>query len=179
MPSGHPRWPERRRSDLRQDRINRALASGLLAIAMAALGACSAWREGRVADAPAISKWMIEQERVWAEMACGGPWIANDVFAVGFQGTAPNGSHYGRPTGPPPPYDPHAKWSTNCRLDEADVRFFSADSAVVFGKESKTVPLAEGKVERRCLVWTDTWIRHAGKWQMIAVQDGRVDCPKK
>jgi Domain of unknown function (DUF4440) len=120
----------------------------------------------------------VDQERAWAEMACGGKWIANDVFADDFNGTSPNGGHYGKPTGSPT-YDPNTKWSTDCKLDEADVRFFSSQSAVVFGKESKTVPLTDGKQERRCLVWTDTWIRRNGKWQMIAVQDGRIDCPRR
>ena len=64
-------------------------------------------------------------------------------------------------------------------LDEADVRYFGSRTAVVYGKESKTVPLAGGKQERRCLVWTDTWLERSGKWQMIAVQDGRIDCPAK
>jgi Domain of unknown function (DUF4440) len=151
---------------------------GLLLIAGSVLCACSTARSGRAERQQATSYWMIGQERAWAEMACGGKWIANDTFADDFKGTAPNGSYYGKPSGSQT-YDPNAKWSTDCRLDDAEVRFFSPTSAVVFGKESKTVAAANGKTERRCLVWTDSWIRRAGKWQMIAVQDGRIDCPTK
>jgi Domain of unknown function (DUF4440) len=121
---------------------------------------------------------MIEQEKAWADMACGGKWVASELFADDFKGTSPNGGHYGKPT-EQPTYDQNTKWSTDCRLDEADVRYFGSSAAVVYGKESKTVPLAGGKQERRCLVWTDSWLRRNGKWQMIAVQDGRIDCPSK
>jgi hypothetical protein len=121
---------------------------------------------------------MIEQETGWADMACGGKWVATELLADDFKGTSPNGGHYGKPTGQPAD-DPNAKWSTDCRLDEADVRYFGPSTAVVYGKESKTVPLADGKQERRCLVWTDTWLQRNGKWQIIAVQDSRIPCPAK
>jgi hypothetical protein len=49
----------------------------------------------------------------------------------------------------------------------------------MYGAESKTVTLADGKPERRCLLWTDTWLRRNGKWQIIAVQDNRIECPVK
>jgi len=111
-------------------------------------------------------------------MACGGKSVENDLFADDFKGTSPNGGHYGKPTGQPT-YDQNTKWSTDCRLDEADVRYFGPSAAVVYGKESKTVPLAGGTQERRCLVWTDSWLRRNGKWQIIAVQDSRIDCPAK
>lgn len=43
------------------------------------------------------AQWIIKQENIWANMACGGKWIALDIFAEGFQGTLPNGTHYGKP----------------------------------------------------------------------------------
>lgn len=126
----------------------------------------------------ATAKWMIEKERGWANMACGGEWVATEILADDFQGTAPKGVRYGKPKSAPA-YDPKTQWSTDCHLDEADVRFFSADAAVVYGAESKTVALPDGKHERRCLVWSDMWLRRKGRWQIIAVQDNRVDCPVK
>jgi hypothetical protein len=35
-----------------------------------------------------------------------------------------------------------------------------------------------GKEFKRCLVWTDTWLRREGKWQIITAMDVRVECPK-
>lgn len=128
------------------------------------------------ADQSATAKWIVERARAWAEQACGGEWVLTEILADDFQGTAPKGSRYGKPAGRPS-RDPKTKWSTDCRLDSADVRFFAADVAVVYGSESKTVELEDSKHERRCLVWTDTWMRRNGKWQIIAVQDTRVDCP--
>jgi hypothetical protein len=126
-------------------------------------------------DRAATAEWMVEQSRAWAEQACGGKWVISDLLANDFRGTSPKGSRYDKPTGEPA-HDPNTQWSTECRLDEADVRFFGADVAVVYGAESKTVALADSKQERRCLVWTDTWLRRNGKWQIIAVQDNRIEC---
>lgn len=128
-------------------------------------------------DSP-TAKWMIEKERAWASMACGGKSIASEILADDFQGTAPNGSHYSKPANEPA-YDAKTKWSSDCNLDQADVRFFSADVAVVYGAESKTVVLPDSKHEQRCLVWSDVWLLRNGKWQIIAVQDNRVECPAK
>lgn len=121
-------------------------------------------------------RWMTEQARAWADQACGGKWVVSGLFADDFRGTSPKGTRYSKPAGEPV-FDGKTRWSSDCRLDEADVRFFSDDVAVMYGAESRTVPLPDGKAERRCLVWTDTWMRRNGKWQIIAVQDNRVTCP--
>ena len=126
----------------------------------------------------ATAEWIISQERAWADMACGGRWVASEILADDFQGTTPKGARYGKPNGAPA-YDPNTQWSTDCRLDSADLRFFAADVAVVYGSESKTVALSNSKYERRCLVWTDVWLKRKGKWQIISVQDNRVECPAK
>lgn len=150
----------------------------IVVIAFASVVAGSALAGDIPAKDGATAKWMIKQERMWANMACGGKWIALDVFADDFHGTSPNGGHYGKPKSIPT-NDPNIKWSTDCHLDKADVRFFSTDVAVVYGAESKTVELPDSKYERRCLAWTDTWLKRIGKWQLIAVQDGRIKCPAK
>jgi hypothetical protein len=150
----------------------------VVAVALASIVAGSALASDAHAKDNATAEWMIKQEGIWANMACGGKWIALDVLADDFQGTSPNGEHYVKPKSVPT-NDPNTKWSTDCRLDKADVRFFSSDVAVVYGAESKTAPLSDSKHERRCLVWTDTWLKRNGKWQMIAVQDNRIKCPTK
>lgn len=150
----------------------------VVAVALASIVGGSALASDVPAKDSTTAKWMIKQERIWANMSCGGKWIALDVLADDFQGTSPDGGHYVKPKSVPT-NDPNTKWSTDCRLDKADVRFFSSDVAVVYGAESKIVPLPESKYERRCLVWTDTWLKRNGKWQMIAVQDNRINCPAK
>jgi hypothetical protein len=132
----------------------------------------AAWTDEQAATA----KWMIAQADAWSNQACGGKWVLSDLLADDFQGTSPKGTRYVKPSGAPSD-DANTKWSTDCRLDEADVHFLGSDIAVVYGAESKTVALPDGRSERRCLVWTDTWVRRAGRWQIVAAQDTRVDCP--
>jgi hypothetical protein len=64
----------------------------------------------------------------------------------------------------------------DCGLDEAKVHFFGDGVAVVYGREhavSKDKSQPEAKV---CQVWTDTWLKRSGNWQIIASQDNRADC---
>lgn len=121
---------------------------------------------------------MVKQAKAWSDQACGGKWVISDLLADDFRGTSPKGVRYEKPKGEPT-FDKNTNWSTNCKLDEADVRFFGADVAVIYGAESKTVTLPDNKSERRCLAWTDTWLRRNGKWQIIAVQDNRIECRAK
>lgn len=126
----------------------------------------------------ATAQLIIERAKAWADQACGGKWVISELLAKDFRGTSPKGIRYEKPNGEPP-YDPTTQWSTDCRLDQADVRFFGPDVAVMYGTESKTVALPDGKHERHCLVWTDTWLRRKGKWQIIAVQDNRIECTEQ
>jgi hypothetical protein len=120
----------------------------LLAIA----GACPAAAKDMLVPPNDTALWMIEQARAWAIQACGGKWVISEILAADFKGTSPKGGRYEKPAGEPP-HDPKTQWSTNCSLDEADVRFFGTDVAVMY------------------------WLRRNGKWQIIAVQDNRIDCP--
>jgi hypothetical protein len=120
-------------------------------------------------------QWMIAQEKAWAEESCGKPSVLAELLAADFHGTSPKGTRYDRPT-EVPTRDP-ATLHSDCRLLDADVRFFGDNVAVVFGSESSVAVLPDSQHERRCLVWTDTWLKRKGKWQIIAVQDARIDCP--
>jgi len=54
-------------------------------------------------------------------------------------------------------------------LDYANVRFFG-DTAVVQGSETWT---RKGGRKGR-FVWTDTWVRRNGQWQIVAAQDNSI-----
>jgi Domain of unknown function (DUF4440) len=152
-------------------------ARPIIAAVAASVSTCAgpAFAQDVPAKQRATAHWMIEQARARADQACGGKWVISDLLADDFTGTSPKGTRYAKPTGRPP-NDPTTQWSKDCSLDEADVRFFGSDVALMYGVESKTVALAGGTQERHCLVWTDTWLRRKGKWQIIAVQDNRIEC---
>jgi hypothetical protein len=158
---------------LRGDMRTRASASFLIAGIFTFLSPVFA--QDAPANRNATTQFITSRAKAWAEQACGGKWVISEILAEDFRGTSPKGTRYEKPSGEPE-YDPTTQWSTDCRLDQADVRFFGPDVAVVYGAESKTITLPDGKHERRCLVWTDTWLHRKGKWQIIAVQDNRIDC---
>ena len=51
------------------------------------------------------------------------------------------------------------------------VRFIGDNLAIVYGSESAILKTSSGKETTRSLVWTDTWLKRNGKWQIVAVQD--------
>jgi hypothetical protein len=151
-------------------------SSAAFALLVATLASASACAAEPTAGQKQAAAWMTQMAHAWADQACGGKWVIGELLADDFHGTAPKGARYDKPTGEPV-FDANTKWSTDCRRDAAEVRFFADDVAVVYGAESKTVEGADGKPERRCLVWTDTWMKRNDKWQIIAVQDNRIECP--
>jgi aminopeptidase C len=52
------------------------------------------------------------------------------------------------------------------RLNEVKVRFYG-DTAIAQGDES----WERRSGERGRFVWTDTWIRRNGRWQIVATED--------
>jgi hypothetical protein len=50
------------------------------------------------------------------------------------------------------------------------------DVAIIYGSEhaiGKDRAHPDAKV---CQVWTDTWLKRDGKWQIAAAMDNKVDC---
>lgn len=137
---------------------------------------------------PAMGHWakpgdraaqhLIDMERTWALLACDGGTdrvARNRAFLEGmiapdFIGTSPEATLYTR-TDMTSTAALSAEPEHECRMLDAKVRWFGADVAVVYGSETAMVKGADGKDALRKLVWTDTFLRRAGKWQAIAVQD--------
>ena len=119
-----------------------------------------------------VARRMIEMERAWAEDGCKQKGVAAAFLADDFQGTAPGGERYGKAEAVKS--DASVK-ERDCRLDDARVRFFGDSVAVIYGSE-RAVHTEKGKEIMRCLVWTDTWLNRAGKWEIVAAQDTAVPC---
>jgi hypothetical protein len=46
----------------------------------------------------------------------------------------------------------------------------------VYGSDSAVRKAKDGIEKSDCLIWTDTWLKRDGKWQIIAAQDMPLDC---
>ena len=158
--------------------INKNIAKVIATVGVIALmitGPAAA-QKGRWASAEdPVAKEMIVKERMWANSGCSPQPGLNDVFAEEFQGTAPNGNRYGKAKAIETDLkNPHRQ----CRLGEVKIQFFGEMLAVAYGNESSIYRDKNGKDNVQCLAWTDTWLKREGKWQIIAAQDGVVECKK-
>jgi hypothetical protein len=118
-------------------------------------------------------KFIKVVEAKWASSACSPQPDLKDVFADDFQGTSPTGRRYGKEEAIT---TDTKSLSRDCQLGEVKVRFFGDSIAIAYGAESTMTKDSNGKETKRCLVWTDTWLKRAGKWQIVAAQDTIVPC---
>src|SRR3954454_15452337 len=120
------------------------------------------------------ANYIIDQERKWAEGVCTDNGVVAGLLADDFQGTSTNGARFTKADELKD--EKSLRTARDCGLDEAKVRFFGDSVAIAYGSEhavgkDKTQP--NGKV---CQVWTDTWLKRRGTWQIVASHDNRVQC---
>ena len=127
-------------------------------------------RWGRPGEATV--KLIEASEKMWLDADCSPQPGLKDVFADDFQGTSPSGERYGKKDAMATSKSP----ATDCRLGDITVHFFGNATALVYGSESSLRTNAKGEVAKRCLVWTDTWLKRSGRWQIVAAQDNQVPC---
>ena len=110
----------------------------------------------------------MESERQWAEsVASGDTGPVERILANDFLGVDPKGNLYDKAkmisdTREAP------KFFISNRLNEVKVRFYG-DTAIAQGDESWERRVGEPRRGR--FVWTDTWIRRGGRWQIVAAED--------
>jgi hypothetical protein len=118
-------------------------------------------------------KLITAAEAKWASSACSPQPDLKDVIADDFQGTSTKGQRYGKEEAIT---TDTKSLSRDCRLGEVKVKFFGDSIAVAYGAENRMIKDNDGKETKRCQVWTDTWLKRAGKWQIVAAQDTVVPC---
>jgi len=123
-------------------------------------------------DEPTV-KYMVASEAKWANAACSQQHDLTVFVADDYQGTSTTGSRY--PKADAVADEPN-RHSRDCQLGEVKVRFFGDSVAVAYGSESRIEKAANGTEARRCQVWTDTWLRRNGHWQIVAAQDTVIPC---
>ncbi len=116
---------------------------------------------------------MVAVEKMWAQSACAPQPGLKDVIADDFQGTSTKGGRYGKAEAITTDLNALAR---ECQLGDVKVRFFGDEVAIAYGAESRMQNDASGQMSKRCQVWTDTWLKREGKWQIVAAQDTVVAC---
>ena len=120
------------------------------------------------------AQYIIAMERKWAEGVCVDNGVVAGLLADDFQGTSPKGMRFTKADELRDEKGPHT--AHDCGLDEARVHFFGDSLAVVYGSEHAVGKDKSQPNAKVCQVWTDTWLKRGGTWQIIASQDNRVEC---
>ena len=115
-------------------------------------------------------KELVAAEEMWAGANCGPQPGLEMYFAHEFQGTATDGQRYGRAQALAVGDD------RECQLGEVKIQFFGDVVAIAYGNESSVRMKEDGTEWQRCLAWTDTWLKRAGQWQIVAAQDNVIAC---
>jgi len=147
----------------------------VLAIATSLLLASAHARQSHWASAEdQTAKYIIDMERKWAEGVCVDNGVVANLLADDFQGTSTKGTRFTKADELKDEKD--VRSAHDCGLDEAKVHFFGDSVAVVYGREQAVGKEKSQPNVKVCQVWTDTWLKRGGTWQIIASQDNRVDC---
>jgi len=113
-------------------------------------------------------KYIIACERQWAESVANGDTSGIERFlANDFIGVDPDGSHYTKAQMVADTKEAPRTYISN-HLNEVKVRLYG-DAAVAQGSESWVRRTGTPKYGR--FVWTDTWIKRDGGWQIVAAED--------
>ena len=123
--------------------------------------------------------FMIDMERKWAEGVCANNGVVSELLADDFQGTSTGGERYTKQDELRDEKGPHT--ARGCTLDDAKVRFINVsgkddDIAIIYGSEHSIGKDKSHPDAKVCQVWTDTWMKRNGKWQIVAAQDNKIDC---
>ena len=118
--------------------------------------------------------YIIDMERKWAEGVCVDNGVVAGLLADDFQGTSPKGARFTKADELKDEKGAHT--AHECGLEEAEVHFFGDSVAVVYGREHAAGKDSSQPSAKVCQVWTDTWLKRGGRWQIIASQDNRVEC---
>jgi ketosteroid isomerase-like protein len=139
---------------------------GMLKRALAILGVLSLCHCSGDKDQKETERYILESERQWAESVASGDTSAIErILADDFVGVDPKGHPYNKQqmiadTRNAP------KYFVSNRLNDVKVRFYG-DTAIAQGSET----WEKRTGERGRFVWTDTWIRRNGHWQIAAAED--------
>ena len=142
-------------------RSDRRLPRALAMLGMLWLCNCSMQKDQKETE-----RYILESERQWAESVATGDTSAIErILADDFIGVDPKGRLYAKQemideTRNAP------KYFVSNRLNDVKVRFYG-NTAIAQGSET----WEKRSGERGRFVWTDTWLKRNGRWQIVAAED--------
>ena len=130
---------------------------------------CAIWAaRAQQSNTAEAERYIKESENQWAEsVANGDASVVERILADDFLGVDPDGNLYDKAKMVADTREAPKEFISN-HLNDVKVRFFG-DTAVAQGNESwvrRAVTPLNGR-----FVWTDTWLRRNGKWQIVASED--------
>jgi ketosteroid isomerase-like protein len=135
--------------------------AGLLAMALS-----TGWAQD--SEQAKAERYIKESEAQWAEADTKGDVSAVDrILADDFVGVAPDGAFYDKAEEIKNTREDKGNTLSN-HVNEIKVRFFG-DTAVAQGSE--TWERRSGEPKKGSYVWTDTWVKRKGNWQIVAAED--------
>jgi uncharacterized protein DUF4440 len=110
--------------------------------------------------------YIVDSERQWAESVATGDTSAIErILADDFIGVDPKGRLYTKQQMIDETRNAPKSFVSN-RLNDVKVRFYRR-TAIAQGSET----WEKRSGERGRFVWTDTWLRRNGRWQIVAAED--------
>lgn len=114
---------------------------------------------------------LIDMERQWGEVCVTHDTsVLQRILADDFLGTSPEGKLYTKSDDIERIAKSHTGKALSSHVNVIKVRFFGT-VAVLHGSETCTRRLRDDKEEIETLIWTDTWLKRNGHWQIVAAQD--------
>jgi ketosteroid isomerase-like protein len=145
------------------------LTSMLSAIAVSAITLCCVYAQET--SQTTAENYIKDSEQHWAEAAKNKDAALIDrIVAADFVGVAPDGTFYYK-------YNELSRVKrgdddlVSTHVNHIKVRFFG-DTAVAQGDE--TWQHRQGDPRRSYYIWTDTWVKRDGNWQVVAAEDLQV-----
>jgi ketosteroid isomerase-like protein len=124
----------------------------------------------QTSDQQSAEKYIGQCESQWAEdTATGKTENAQRFLADDFVGIDTSGKFYDKAK-EIEGLAKDAEHFVSNHVNEIKIRFFG-DTAVAQGSESWVGKNADGSQRRGRFVWTDTWVKRNGKWQVVAAED--------
>ena len=130
--------------------------------------ACLAVYAADQSDEKDSERYIVEAERQWAEsVASGDTAPVERILADDFVGVSPDGNLYDKAKMIADTRVAPKEYVSN-HVNQVQVRFYG-EAAIAQGNESWE--RRTGEPRRGRFVWTDTWIRRNGRWQIVAAED--------